>query len=512
MRISMILLLLLAVFFLGCGRTGGDDDDALPGGDDDSNSDDDTTLDDDALIDDDSFSDDDSGDDDSDDDDSAIDDDSADPYDMLTPSGPKVTEIMGTSSHISNSPDPEWTRDFEIEKLGDAGISVLRTDFAWDVIEPQDNVWHPEGYDVMVNALVAANINVLAILDYGVNWAMPGGSPDEIDPAVFADYAGYVATHFGDRMRYYEVWNEQNVIRFWKPYPNPEKYGLLLQAASAAVRANDPDGIVLFGGIAPFDMFTLGPYGEWNFLMRVHALYPDVCDWFDKLSIHPYTLAQFFQPETDIDILWFHYYDLTGAIQHARDLVAQIGCPDKGIWLTEIGWPDLFTGTENQAAYLVRSLVLAAAAKVEAWMMYTFWDGPPDAVPKSEATFGLFTWPGEEPQAKPAYSALLTANQSIGQMQYEGDLGKILGWKAHSNRALAFGDGTGKTSVVVWKETPFKGETDEVQVPLPHGAAGWRLISQWGEVIGQGEDEGPVAISAGRDVVYLTFEKPILVR
>ena len=51
----------------------------------------------------------------------------------------------------------------------------------------------------------------------------------------------------------FEIWNEPNNVVFWQPAPNPAAYTAALLAAYAAIKAVDPEGTVITGGLAPED-------------------------------------------------------------------------------------------------------------------------------------------------------------------------------------------------------------------------------------------------------------------
>jgi len=480
------------------------DDDA---GDDDTLDDDeidDDTTDDDTL--DDDLTDDDAGDDDTADDDTADDDTTpVDPYEGLAPVGKYVDQLLAISSHISSSVNPSTTRDFEIEKLDDAGVGLLRTDFSWGAIEPTDNNWSFDGYDTMVGLLAAAGIKVDALLDYGVGWAMPGGSHDEIDPEVWADFNGTVAAHYADAIDMYEIWNEENTERFWQPAPNPAHYGELLKAGYTAIHANDDTAEVLFGGLSPFDIFIFGEHWIWNFLMRVHEEHPDICNYMDAMAIHPYTFLQQTSPELPVDFGLWAYGNLEEMIDHARVLLDEIGCPDKPLYLTEIGWPHYLIGQARQGAYLARGLLIAAAKQVDAYFWYTFWDNEIHSMPPTEDTFGLFTWPGGEIKPKPAYAALLAAHALLGESRFAGDLSAAMAWEQDLH-ALAFVADDGRWTIGLWSSRASGGSV-AMSVPLHSACDGaWELYDQEGALLDSGvAATGEVEADLSGNVVYLRF-------
>ena len=60
-------------------------------------------------------------------------------------------------------------------------------------------------------------------------------------------YVQFVVGHFRGRIRYYALWNEQD-IDYWNPAPNPEEYGRLLKAFIPAVHGADAEAKVVYGG------------------------------------------------------------------------------------------------------------------------------------------------------------------------------------------------------------------------------------------------------------------------
>jgi len=58
-----------------------------------------------------------------------------------------------------------------------------------------------------------------------------------------------MVNHFRGRIRYYALWNEQD-IGYWNPWGNPEDYGRLLAAVAPVVHQADPQAKVIYGGLA----------------------------------------------------------------------------------------------------------------------------------------------------------------------------------------------------------------------------------------------------------------------
>jgi hypothetical protein len=80
---------------------------------------------------------------------------------------------------------------------------------------------------------------------YSIFW--PPRTPEQI--AAFSRYVRWMVRHFRGRIRYWALWNEED-IGYWNPWGNPEEYGRLLKAFVMTVHGADPQAKVIFGGLA----------------------------------------------------------------------------------------------------------------------------------------------------------------------------------------------------------------------------------------------------------------------
>lgn len=103
----------------------------------------------------------------------------------------------------------------DIALLHSLGVSAYRFSIAWSRIFPdgtgQPNAPGIDYYDRLVDALLAAGIQPFATL---FHWDLPQALEDrlgwesKVTSLAFADYAGYVAAHFSDRIRHFMTTNE----------------------------------------------------------------------------------------------------------------------------------------------------------------------------------------------------------------------------------------------------------------------------------------------------------------
>ncbi len=348
----------------------------------------------------------------------------------VTPAALHPAPLPAVSTHITRTPGTAQEQELVLEEA--AGIRAIRTDVKWSYIEPTEGDLQPEIYDALVDNAAAHGIDFLALLDYSNAWAeAEPGVTDTLDPGKFAAFAAAVAAHFTGRVGLFEIWNEENTERFWKPAPNPVTYGALLVASADAIHAVDPDATVLLGGLAPTGLFATG---TWPFLADVIEAHPSVGARMDAVAIHPYTFIQALPPEQDIPP--GNYVEM---IEEIRRVLGAYGLEHLPIHLTELGWPACpcpplepppivpNASLEDQARWLVRAYVLSAKVGVESFYWYDFEDGNGTASLFSEDFFGLTFHDADgsddiPPTPKPSYLAFQALLAAIDGMDYSGDL------------------------------------------------------------------------------------------
>ena len=444
-------------------------------------------------------------------------------WDDLTPPGPSVPTIrsmLGVSTHMKQSAGDDARRDFEFERYVELGGARIREDYHWHKIEPADDEWHFEVVAGQVAMAGERGVPVLAMLAYAVDWAVVDDVTSTIDPAEYAEYAAATAAHYCGQVDAIEIWNEPNIDRFWKPHPDSEHYGKLLAAAYPAIKEACPGAIVTTGGFASYD-FDNPEEMLWMFA-EMHAYDANLCDSFDVVAFHPYTIAQKPPPEFDWAIgEGLDFLGQRAQVARIRELLAEMGCPDRPIWFTEAGWPSYEIGEQAQGRYLARGVLLAALDGIEAYYWYTFWDGDPatESIRPHEDYFGLFGWvgpDGSERRPKHAWEAMKGLADVLGEARFARDLSPSLGLP-QDVYALAFMDDAGQTTVAAWdgRDVPDKtldgdlpggpDTTWELELPLPAGTAGVVQRDITGAEVADDQAAESVQVTLTPEVRYLVL-------
>lgn len=245
-------------------------------------------------------------------------------------------------------------RDQTLRMIAEAGFTMIRQQFPWADIEisgrgdfvDRRNDLNGDGqpdaidawvkYDNIVDLAEKYGIQIQARLDNPPPWthADPAigdfAPPDDFQD--FVNYAVAVADRYKGRIHYYQIWNEPNANGEWGNQPvNPEAYTDLLCRTYNALKAVDPDLVVISGPLSPTVSLTDQNLNEFIFLQRMYDAGAGEC--FDVMSAQGYG---FFSGPTDRRL---RPQTLTYARQlYIRDIMVANGDADKSIWISEAAW------------------------------------------------------------------------------------------------------------------------------------------------------------------------------
>ncbi|MEZ4320777.1 MAG: cellulase family glycosylhydrolase [Myxococcota bacterium] len=228
-----------------------------------------------------------------------------------------ATGIVGLS-------DPNATEPGVIDLVEESGAPWIRAELHWSVIQPDpDGPLDFTAYDAMIDAYRERGIEVLAILTYlppayGDDW-------DRIDTDFRAFATAAVERYAPRGVHHWEVFNEPNLPGYgwltedddaWTHLPD---YTRLLGIANEVVRAADPEGFVVLGGIASEQHRGLAVEETMDVLYGYGAR-----DCFDVFAFHPYGYQNAFGDARD----------------RVQDVLDAGDDADKPVWFDEYGWTD----------------------------------------------------------------------------------------------------------------------------------------------------------------------------
>jgi hypothetical protein len=332
--------------------------------------------------------------------------------------------------HVFLWGNPSTTaRDLQLAK--DGGFHWVKQRFEWRNIEGKnkgDFEWNEP--DRILDAISQSGLRVIARVDNQPKWASssiqwPGsGPPDNLSD--WTDYLTALATRYRGRIQAYEIWNEPNLEREWgDKQPDPKAYAALLQASYAAIKAADPQALVVSAGMSPTTEDDQHAMPDAQFIQGVYAA--GAQNAFDILGVHaagykaepcadPAVVAQ--SPELTNNDPSSAELKRAYAFRHVEDvraLMVQQGDANKQMAIMEMGYTtDVRPGSpyawfavdrDQQARNLVGSFQ-CARQNWQPWMsfMTVIYIPDPAWTQQDEQYWWSITNP--DGSARPAYTAL----------------------------------------------------------------------------------------------------------
>jgi O-antigen ligase len=262
---------------------------------------------------------------------------------------------------------PRWGVNVALEQYDDAalqsnldairatGFAWIRQSFPWAKIEPQRGKFDWSAWDRIVNAAgdqgsgaqgvarqEGESLQWIAVLDTSPDWARAQSLNSDLrdppsDPADFARFAGEFARRYGDRVHVYQIWDEPNLGDRWNGEVSPVDYVEMLRQAREAIRANDPQAVIVLAGLAPTVENSRANMSDWLYLRRLYEV--GAREYFDVVSGKPYGFST--GPDdrrVDPDVLNFSHIVLM------REEMELYGDGNKPLWASHFGWNSLPAG------------------------------------------------------------------------------------------------------------------------------------------------------------------------
>jgi hypothetical protein len=293
----------------------------------------------------------------------------------------------------------------DLANMKSIGLQWVRVDAGWSWIEPEAGNFDWAAMDQEVQSIEAAGMHADLIIDESPAWAVNSAAAGQQwgEPAsasAYGTFAGQVAARYGPMgVKAYEIWNEENNQAFWYPAPNPSLYTAMLKDAYAAIKAVEPNSIVISGGLAPETDDSQGDIAAVEYLQDMYA--DGAQGSFDALGDHTYCWPNL----PDTFATWSAFSQMDQTTPSMRSVMEANGDGNKQIWITEMGAPSAGSGGVGTAAQAEAVTQAVAAAKSSPWIgamfFYTYEDSASDP-----DYYGLLNADGS---AKPAWSALAAA-------------------------------------------------------------------------------------------------------
>jgi hypothetical protein len=278
--------------------------------------------------------------------------------------------------------------------------------FPWREIEPTQDQFHWQATDQIVAGAEYYGLDLVARLDQHPAWASKvslglNAPPDNLED--YRDFVERLVKRYKGRIRAYIIWNEPNLAIEWGGQrPDPVAFTGLLRVGYEAVKASDPEALVIAAGLAPTNSNDDSAMDDRLFLQAMYEAGAGA--YFDILGAHPYSFGQApTAPQGDSE------HPAFGRLAELRAILEENGDGHKPVWITEMGWTiepppeqaDIGVTLEQQADYLVEAL--GVIRRDWPWVeLVTVWNL---STPRAGDPFGGYSLLDFSGQPRPAYEA-----------------------------------------------------------------------------------------------------------
>jgi hypothetical protein len=400
-----------------------------------------------------------------------------------------ISQIWRDSMQVEDAmSDTEWMTYLEesfptlIAALKDIGTEGTRIYFQWKEVEPTQPIlgtprydrekW--DWYDERLGQLGEAGLEIIVTIAETPSWAAdpPCGPLYSYRLDEYARFLSDLVNRYKlppYNVKYWEIMNEpDSVIDFGGGFgcfgDFGSEYAQTLSVASQAIKAADPDAVVLQGGIA-YDWFTEYD-GPFNRYFSDDVMSAGGGDYFDVLNFHYFPdfheeWERWDPNSEDRQNGWLEpptcgdYFDGLGQEYEAGgiDLIAKAShyvnrmstcfSIDKPVWVTEIsehGYEGNPGSLAQQARYVIQGNVRGLAAGVEKLVWFAL------VTPNNIYEQGLLY---DDFSPKPAFYAYKTLISELEGFDYSQTL------DVEDVEAYVFESSIGDEKVVAWGNNTF---------------------------------------------------------
>ncbi len=268
-----------------------------------------------------------------------------------TPAPPPPTPLgfgYGIQVHMI---DQDHERIINLVK--DLGFNWVKHQVVWKDFERTKGEIDWSKLDSVVDSCHAAGLNILLSVVKAPDWARPATTDLSVDgppahPEDMANFMAAMAERYKGKVQAYEIWNEQNLHYEWGNEPlDASRYVQLLAACYQAIKAKDPNAIVVSGALTPCGDVPGKAIDDLKYLEQMYQA--GLKKWCDAVGVHPsgYNVppdadwrtwsdptARFRGPSDNRH----HSWSFRGTMEGSREIMVRYGDGAKRLWPTEFGW------------------------------------------------------------------------------------------------------------------------------------------------------------------------------
>ena len=356
-----------------------------------------------------------------------------------------------------------------VQAFADGGAKLVRVDLKWANVEKSLGIYDFSYYDSLVGLFNAHGIRPILILDYGNSLYNGGNAPSTDDSrTAFINFVTAAVNRYKGIGALWEIWNEPNEDKFWKPAANANDYATLALLVAQDIRSIAPDEWIIGPALSGFD---------WPFIET--CFQRGLLQYLDAVSVHPYR-SQFI-PETALP----DFEALKSLIEQYRPVGHSVAIVDSE-WGYSLGWVNFDADVQAKLDLRAKFVDMLEGARTS--ITYSWRDQ--GAGPSSSSVFGLHDASMAERESGTAFRVFTAA---------------LKGWKliarldigSQKDFCLLFASGT-KSELVAWTTV------EPHPVILPSSAGSFAGIDLLGNSL--------QAATATAGLPAMLSDRPILLR
>jgi hypothetical protein len=318
------------------------------------------------------------------------------------------------------------TRALDLEHIRLMDFSHVKQIFAWDTIQPLDRgSFDWSRADELLKETEHRGIKVIARVDHPPKWAIRTQDTYPLDLQAWEAFCGTLAARYKGRIAGYQIWNEPNLSREWfGRTPSPVMYAALLKTCHGAMKAADPNAVIISAGLAPTGTNNQEAIPDDTYLIQLYE--SGFSDYHDVLGVHAPGYKSPPQTDPGDPSLQGQRWQSFRHVEDIRAIQVSKGDGAKQIAILEMGWTldkvnpaySWFAVTEAQQAEYLVGAYQYAASNWRPWMgvMITIYLPDPDWTEAREEYWWAISTPGYSPQMRPAFMALSNMARARGDV------------------------------------------------------------------------------------------------
>ncbi len=198
------------------------------------------------------------------------------------------------------------------------GADYVRVLLPWKLVEPNEGTYDWTTLDLMLAEAKEAQVELLPVIAAAPDWALPLKD----NTAKFADFIRTLTEHYAGKIKYWQLWTNENLQNYWGSEPNPVSYAKLLRAGFLAAHRGDPKAKVVLGSLWGADL---------TYLESLYA--SGAGPYFDIAALNLFTYPR--APEAELA----HSGTLSSQLAQMKAVMLAQGDDEKPLWVTSMGWP-----------------------------------------------------------------------------------------------------------------------------------------------------------------------------